>query len=126
MEQTKKRDHQKLLLLLICLVLIGTSCYFYLQSTKNVDQATQQQQLIARIGKVVALPAEPPVLVTVSDKNKLTNRSLAKLVQDKDLLLIFNNAKRLVIYRDSTKKVVDMVSFAKTSDVPAATPKAKK
>jgi hypothetical protein len=60
---------------------------------------------------VAFVPNETPVITTVLDKTKLTNKSLATHATNGDRLYIFSKAKRIMLYRPSTHQVVDMLTI---------------
>lgn len=91
----------------------GVMFYKYHQS-QNTEQA-RQKKLVASLSQTIDLPDGTPTIVTVSDKDKLTNKTLADRVQNQDLLVIYGSTKRIIVYRPSTKKVIDMFSFATTA-----------
>lgn len=109
-----------ILLIMICITASGASIFFFIKyrEASSTEEAAKQQ-LVGQISQTIQLPDETPAVVTVADKTKLTNKALAARLENNDKLLIFGNAKRLVIYRPSTKKVIDMLSFQNGTDVPA-------
>lgn len=106
------------LLAVVVLAALGSSAFFYnkYRGAQNKEKA-QQASLLQDIGKSVQLPGEEPVLVTVADKDKLTNKTLAATVENKDILLIYGSSKRMVVYRPSSGKVIDMLRFADKKEV---------
>jgi hypothetical protein len=107
------------LLITIAFVAVGASIFFYVKYQKSQDTAqSKQKQLVSELAKVVDLPDSTPTIVTVADKSKLTNKALAARVENKDMLLIYGSTKRIIVYRPSTKKVIDMLSFAAPSEAP--------
>lgn len=109
-------------LVLVAVGGVGTSVFFYrdYQRNQNSDQA-KAKELVGRLGGFIDLPSSTPTVVTVVSKDKLANQALAARVKDQDTLLIYGEAKRIVIYRPSTKKVVDMLSFETQAQLPTAT-----
>jgi len=114
LQTTKKHRLRGLIttLALVSIVAIGTSAFFYhkYKGAQNNDQA-QQKQLLVNIAKVVQLPNSTPTIVTVADKSKLTNKVLASRVQNKDMLIIYDSSQRIIVYRPSIQKVIDMLTF---------------
>ncbi len=107
------------LLMVLCLAGAGTSVFFYqkYQQTQHSVEA-QQKKILSRIGTVIALPSGSSTAVTVIDKSKLSNKTLASRVENQDLLFIFGQAKRIVIYRPSSGLVTDMLTFTSQPDLP--------
>ena len=107
-----------IILIVLCLTAIGTSVFFFIkyrQATHTEEAANKQ--LVEQIGQTLQLPDETPTVVTVTDRDKLTNKSLADHVQNDDKLLVFGNAKKLIVYRPTAKKVIDILTFQSTKDV---------
>lgn len=118
-----KRKHslQKgaVLLLGILFVLAASSSAFFYKKyqTAQAKGKIDEIALLRDISQGVQLPTEKPTMLTIADKDKLSNKVLAASVDNQDILLIYNDAKRLVVYRPSTRKVVDMLRFADKSEV---------
>jgi hypothetical protein len=101
-----------------CIVAVSAGVYFFVQYKAVEGEKNANAQLVAKIGQVVQLPSETPMIVTVADRSRLSNRQLASKVEDGDTMFIFARAKRLIVYRPATEKVVDMLSFGSESDMP--------
>ncbi|HSX33214.1 MAG TPA: hypothetical protein VLF91_02650 [Candidatus Saccharimonadales bacterium] len=117
MNQTERpvRRHRDVIVTLICMIVIlAGACGLLLvryHQTIAKQQATTVQQaasLATQLGKHFALPAGQPTLATVLNRAKLGDAQLVNEAQNGDLLLIFAEAKRVILYRPSTGKVVDM------------------
>jgi hypothetical protein len=65
------------------------------------------QQLVGDISKHMQLPDESPTLATVNDVGKLKNQEFFKNAQNGDKVLIFSKDGRALLYRTSTKKVIE-------------------
>lgn len=107
-------------LLVVCALAVASSAFFYYKyqhSQQNKD-VTLRKELVGRLGKVLQLPNADPSIVTVADKTKFGNPTLASRVENQDMLLIYNDAKRIIIYRPSSEKVVDMLTFENSTSLP--------
>lgn len=113
-----------IVLVTLCIVGIGSGVFFYLQYSQVQAKANQKQELTERISKLVELPNETSTLVTVADKSRLQNKQLAEKVSDGDVLMIFSQNRRLIIYRPDTNKIVDMLTFTdqESSTLPVKKP----
>ena len=123
-KKSRKMRVSTILLILLCLIASGASVFFftkYRQASSTGEAA--KQQLLNTLGKTIELPSETPAIVTVTDKDKLTNKALAARLENNDELLIFGAAKRLIVYRPSIKKVIDMLTFQSNTEVPATNQK---
>ncbi len=106
-------------LAICCVIAVGVGGYFFIkyQETQH-SEASQNAKIVEKVAKSIQLPDEAPVLVTVADKAKLTNKQLASKVEDEDIMIIFAKAKRLIVYRPSIEKVADVLSFSATDELP--------
>jgi len=64
-------------------------------------------QLADTIGKTIDLPSETPLLVTVQDASKVSANPFFAKTQSGDQVLYYQSAKIAVLYRPSTKKVIN-------------------
>lgn len=63
--------------------------------------------LTGQIGKTIQLPDEDPTLATVNDVSKLKSQEFFRNAENGDKVLIFSNSGRALLYRPSTKKVIE-------------------
>jgi|GEM_PF-2083281 len=106
-------------LLFVTIVAVSASLFFYLQYSAVQGKTQADQQLVERISQNVQLPTdETPIVVTVASKTKLTNKQLAKKVHDGDKLIIYSANRRIIVFRPSTEKIVDILSFNNIADLP--------
>jgi len=119
MEEKKKRRISKPIIALsvVSILAIAASVFFYALYANTQSEASKQQKIVDKVAKTVELPGETPTVVTVADKDKLTNKQLAAKLDNGDVLLIFAEAKRLVVYRPGSEKVVNILSFANSAEV---------
>lgn len=103
------------LVLLVALVVAGGSAaYFYselAQLKKNPQQLAQReaQALVAQVSTLIVLPeGETPTIATVNDLEKLKDQAFFNKAQKGDKVLIWANAKKAVLYRPSTNKIVEV------------------
>lgn len=115
---------------LVALVGLGAAGYLYVQNQqlKNDPKTAQDANkarvtdLKAKVGKRIALPAdETPVLATVTDKTKLKDQPFFKDAENGDVILIFPQAKKAVVYREKTDFIVNSGPIAITSDTAGTT-----
>lgn len=126
------KNKQILYLSIVIIVLILASIpsiYFYNQYKRaqqmlenpNVVAREELTGLVEKIGKLIELPKnEVPTLATVSDKTKLEKNAFYANAENGDKLLIYPIAKKAILYRPSTNKIID-VSYANVS-VPSQNP----
>lgn len=106
----KIKPLSKVITILILFSAIGTATYFYYQYKKAVatPNLAETEQITKAISKFMELPNEHPSLVTVTDEMKLKQQPFFQNAQNGDKVLIFQNAKRAILYRPATKKVIDV------------------
>lgn len=76
-------------------------------SDPQVAVRRDADELKAKVGLLVELPDEQPTIATVSDVSKLQTQPFFAKAQNGDKVLIFTNARRAVLYRPSTNKVIE-------------------
>lgn len=118
----------RIIIILLFVSLFALASAFGLLWLRYQKVAYKQQpradtaRLIESIGKLIALPDEQANLATVVDKTKLGDAQLARDAQNGDQLLIFSEARRVILYRPSTQKVIDMFHITPEQARPAVTP----
>lgn len=98
------------------IIILGAGGFFYFQSQKtqvdpNNPQAVQEQnrKLIAEIGKLIDLPiGEEPTVATVTDVAKLQNQPFFQKAKNGDVVLIYANSRKAILYDPSAKKIIDV------------------
>ncbi len=101
------------LLVLIALGGIGTSIYLGIKvkngNATSEDTAKETERLVKEIGEVMVLPEEEtPTLATVQDKSKLQDQDFFKNAENGDKVLVYMTAKKAILYRPSTKKIIEV------------------
>lgn len=92
---------------------LGAAGYFYKQYKEIKDNPNKVSideinSLTTVINKFMDLPAdETPTLATVTDKEKLKDQDFFKKSENGDKILIYANAKKAILYRPSTQKVIE-------------------
>lgn len=102
-------------LVVVAVAVIVASFYFlqYQKSQKllqNPEAKAQAdtQKLLDEVGKVFALPGGTPTIATVSDRSKLSEQQFFAAAQNGDKVLIYTDAKKAILYRPSTKQVIEV------------------
>jgi len=105
------------LLILIFLGVVAGGYYYYQnyqKLLKNPDIITQQEVnwLQDKIGKLMQLPNEAPLTATVLDKDKLKDQAFFASAENGDKILIYAEAKKAILYRPSTNKIIEVMPIA--------------
>ena len=113
---------QKKIILVVVLVLLiaGASAYGTLYYIKKNPEPfgllkgptiikNEEKALVDEISKTLTLPKdEQPTIATVTDPEKLSGQFFFKDAQKGDKLLIYQNAKKVILYRPSENRVVEV------------------
>lgn len=117
-------------IVLLVLVSVGgasAAYYWYTQYQKVVSNpqagsAEEVKTLVKKLSAFMELPAETPSVVTVTDREKLQSQEFFKKAQNGDKIIIYEAARRIILYRPTTSRVVDvapLVFNAPTQDAQA-------
>ncbi|HVU59936.1 MAG TPA: hypothetical protein VHC98_03820 [Candidatus Saccharimonadales bacterium] len=106
------------LFIVILAIAVGANIILFVKyrAAVSTNPVSQQRELQAAVAHIAVVPHETPVVSTVADKQKLNNPALAAVVQNGDKILIYGQAKRLIVYRPSVHKIVTMLTI---QDAPA-------
>jgi uncharacterized protein HemX len=125
---SKKRKNKlslkTLIVAVVSVLALGTIGYLAqqnhdLKQNPNKIVKADQQKLLNKIGTLMSLPTgEEPSIATVSDKAKLKDQAFFKNAQNGDTLLIYTNARKAILYREKTNKIIEVAPIA--IDTPAA------
>ncbi|MGH9857147.1 MAG: hypothetical protein ACRD4B_04810, partial [Acidobacteriota bacterium] len=120
---SKTKSRKKLVLsLVVALVLIGAAVGVgflykaYTDQKERADRLTNPTEaakeetrlLIEKVGSLTELPNDEPTIATVRDVTKLQDQSFFQNAQNGDKVLIFTQAKKAVLYRPSTEKIIEI------------------
>lgn len=111
---TKKITPQRLLIGLAVVVALGglgTAGYFYYQYQTLTASSREAADIYKRVGKILELPDETPTLATVAEKEKLQEQPFFAKAENGDKVLIFPNAQKAILYRPSSKKIIEVAPF---------------
>lgn len=113
-----------IVLVILLFLSVGIAGYFYYQ-LKNVGVAKSETdeitELMKTIGATLELPeGETPTLATVTDREKLADQPFFQKAENGDKVLIYANTGRAILYRPSTKKIVDVTTVNVNTPTPTA------
>lgn len=107
--------YKKIAVLVIILALIGGGVWYFKFNNTNYKGPEltkgQAEKLAKEIGKHVQIPTDSPTGVVIGDKQKLSGNNFFNDSQNNDVVLIFQESNKAIIYRPSTKKVITMATL---------------
>ena len=103
-----------LFLCIISAASLGLNVYWYIQMHPGTNASITinnpaVKAMVQHMESVVALPEETPSVVAVTDVNKLQSQPFFQKAQNGDVIFIFEKARRIFLYRPSTRKIIDTV-----------------
>jgi len=112
---------QPVIFTVLLVLLAGSSVYLFARYQKAQTELTkikenpqvtadvQSKELVAKVGQLIALPdKETPTVATVTDVTKLKSQSFFAKAKNGDKVLIYTQAKKAILYRESINKVIDV------------------
>jgi|SRR3989344_5799275 len=88
-------------------------------ASKELSEAAD---LVEKVGKLIDLPGETPTIATVTDLTQLSDQPFFKNAQNGDKILIFTEAKKAILYRPSTNKIIETAPLILPTPSKAPTP----
>jgi len=119
--QTKKT--KRWLIVPVAAVLAGSVffAFYYFRQYKKIERnpnavvEEEVKKITGKIEKFMDLPAdEQPTLATVSDKEKLKEQVFFAKAQNGDKVLIYQNAKKAILYRPSENRIIEVMVLNST------------
>ena len=101
--------------MLIIIVLVASLSIFLGILYKNQMVAKQkarakaEQETVDKISKLLRLPNETPIFMTVFNEKDFENNDLFRKVKTGDKILVYLNSKQAIIYRPSTNQVIEVL-----------------
>jgi hypothetical protein len=77
---------------------------------QEAQKAAQKEAeaLVLAVGKLMVLPDEQPVIATVADPTQLEDQPFFKNAAKGDKVLIYNAARKAILYRPDTNLIIDV------------------
>lgn len=80
-------------------------------SREGTQSESEVAQVVRAVGKTLLLPEEVPTLATVSDPSQLKDQPFFAQALEGDKVLIYPGARKAILWRPSTKKVIEISSL---------------
>lgn len=94
-------------------IVVNIYQYRQIKLLENPQAFTERQlaRYVRDIGTVIALPSdETPTLATVSDPEELKSQPFFANAEVGDIVLVYEQAKKAVLWRPSEKKLIEVSS----------------
>lgn len=88
--------------------------------TNNIS-LDEVNELVKKVSKLADIPSETPNVATVSDAATVRSQLFFSKAENGDKVLIFQNAKRAILYRPSTNKIIEYSTIVVEQESPAST-----
>ena len=119
---------KKLLIGLVFLILLVSAIiaavYFFYQYRKEKQKNPEHEigNYTKLISEFYQLPTdEEPSLATVTDKEKLSGQTFFQQAENGDKVLIYVKAKKAILFRPSTNKIIDVAPVQSNQTTPQPT-----
>lgn len=76
---------------------------------KQKARAAQEQAVVDKISKLLRLPNETPIFMTVFNEKDFADNDIFRKVETGDKILVYLNSKQAIIYRPSTNQVIEVL-----------------
>lgn len=126
------KPYRKYLIALVLVILLGVGGYFgwmKYQEMQNSPEAqaakadAEKKDILAELGKLMVLPEGDPVLFKVNDEETMKKQqAFFKDTKNDDVLLVFQESSKAIIYRPSTGVIVNVGPINFDKDAEAETP----
>jgi hypothetical protein len=129
------RHHRKTIAVTAIIVLLAAGWLYQIQASRQLQksqtnsvasrQKTTSSEATAlrnQVAKVVDLPTnETPTVATVTDVKKLQNQAFFAKAQNGDKVLMFAQAKQVILFRPASQKIVQIAPIDVGTAAAAAT-----
>jgi hypothetical protein len=108
---------------LIFIGILSSTFYFYSQyqktsrelsslqtKTQNNNQA-DSVKIVAAVNKLIELPPSSPTVFVLKDKTLFKGQPFFDQAKTEDVLLVYEQTKKAILYRPSTNKIVDITTI---------------
>lgn len=110
--KTKKIFYGTVFVLIVILAIVFTLATIYRAEMANNEKSrkVENDSMMLRIGKLLKLPDETPIISTVSSKDDFKDAPAFRSAEKGDKLIVWVNSNQAILYRPSTNKVLDLTT----------------
>ncbi|MFC1647316.1 LytR C-terminal domain-containing protein [Patescibacteria group bacterium] len=128
--QLKNKHFRLGVMFFVVLFIAGIALYFLSQyrhqqellSDPNLMAQEDIQKTVKMVSRIMLLPdGEVPTLASVADPSKLTNQPFFTNAQVGDKVLIYNDARKAILYRPSNNLIVEVAPVNIATNTPDMT-----
>lgn len=101
-------------LVFLSLFVIPVVVYSLKPDGSRTEEEMAVSGLVEEVGKLIDLPNETPKVITVFEADKLRSQPFFAKAQDHDQVLLFEKAKKAILYRPSASKLVEVAIYNPT------------
>lgn len=96
------------------------------QNQKTQDNPTDLSKVISNVSKLMRLPTgEEPTVATIVDIDKVKTQPAFQNARNGDKILLYANAKKMIIYNPADNVIDDVVSISSSASItPSSSPSA--
>lgn len=127
-------------IIFLLLVLVAGGVFGYKEYTRLRDEnqklsnpqesaKLETDRIKSEVSSIIEVPSdEEPTIATVSEASKLSNQAFFAKAQNGDKLLMYSKAKKAILYRPNTKKIIEVapINLGNNTDKTPATTKESK
>lgn len=114
-------------LIVLAVLAVGILIWQYLDARAELKRfndpaaavAQESEDTVSEVSEVMVLPVgEQPIPALVKDEAKFADNPVFEGVKNGDKLLIYQEKRKVIIYRPSTKQIVNVITIAANQEVP--------
>ena len=112
----------RVILTIAIALLLGDAVLAFMNRTEPTVKPSAQQEidaLLVEIGGLIVLPAdERPLVATVNDTDLLKDQPFFTNAQKGDKVLIYNEARKAILYSPTLKRIIDVAPLGIATPAP--------
>ncbi len=90
----------------------GAGIYYYNQYTHAVKRASdpkiEVKELLAKLGKLIDLPAEEPTVATVTNADQIKTQPFFTKAKNGYRVVLYTNGRLAILYDDKANKIINV------------------